>query len=77
MEQIIPSGTPESELPPQSSIAARFFNIIASPGEVYSEIKNSPPNFWNWLWPVIIYVLIGSVCTPHGFLAGKYFAPNS
>jgi len=63
MEQITPSGSPDSELSPKSSIAARFFNIMASPGEVYAEIKNSPPNFWNWLWPVIIYVLIGSICT--------------
>ncbi|MDB6039614.1 MAG: hypothetical protein JWM99_3455 [Verrucomicrobiales bacterium] len=61
----------ENPIPPESatletrktSIAARFFNVIASPSEVYEEIREAQPNFWNWLWPVIIYGLIGSIFT--------------
>lgn len=63
MDNITPNEPIELEAAPKSSIAARFFNVIASPGEVYQEMRDSPPNFWNWLWPVIIYILIGSVFT--------------
>jgi hypothetical protein len=61
MENNSPTETVDSGAPPKTSIAARFFNVIASPGEVYEEIRETEPNFWNWLWPVIIYVLVGSV----------------
>jgi hypothetical protein len=63
MENYTPTETSDSETYPQSSIAARFFNVIASPGEVYEELSHSQPNFWNWLWPVIIYILAGSIFT--------------
>jgi hypothetical protein len=62
MENAIPPE-PSAIEPRKTSIAARFFNVIASPSEVYEEIQESQPNFWNWLWPVIIYGLIGSIFT--------------
>ncbi len=49
--------------PPPSSIWARMFNVFAAPGEVFAEVKSSPPCTANWLLPAILSVVIGLIGT--------------
>ena len=50
-------STPPEQTPAQSSLFGRLFNIFAAPGEVYAEVKTSPPCTANWLTPVLVFVL--------------------
>ena len=60
MEQIPPVPT----LPaPASSLAARLTNIFVSPGDVFEEVKVSPPTANNWLVPVLLLAVIGVIST--------------
>ncbi len=56
--------SPSSELDatsPKTSLAARMFNVFASPGEVFAEIKASERSFANWLAPVILASLLAII----------------
>jgi hypothetical protein len=61
-----PDLTPPSEnIPVESTtLASRLFNIYATPGDVFEEVKHSKPSLGNWLVPVILASLVGviSVC---------------
>ena len=50
-----PLGTPA----PTTSLAGRLLDIFAAPGEVFEEVKASPPSVANWLVPVFISAIIG------------------
>jgi len=66
METTAPIPEPQAAVPqtPATSLAGKLFNVIAAPGEVFSEITTVPARAVNWLVPVLIYAVIGmiSVC---------------
>ncbi len=43
------------------SLMARLMNVFASPGEVFEDIKTSPPATSNWFVPALIFALVGIV----------------
>lgn len=45
----------------ESSIASRLFDVIAAPGEVFSEVRDSPYRHGNWLWPGLLLAVVGIV----------------
>ena len=45
---------PEAVPPEPSSLMDRLTNVIASPGEVFSEVKNSKVRASNWLVPLLL-----------------------
>ena len=44
------------------SLAARMVNIFAAPGDVFEDIKDSPPSTANWLVPAVVLVVVGWIC---------------
>jgi hypothetical protein len=44
-----------------TSLAARLFNVFATPGDVFEEVKNSQPSVGNWLAPVLLATLVGVI----------------
>jgi hypothetical protein len=46
---------------PQSSLMGRLANVYAAPGEVFDQVKASPPSTANWLAPALIFILVGWV----------------
>jgi hypothetical protein len=44
---------------PQSSLMGRLANVYAAPGEVFDQVKASPPSTANWLAPVLIFIVVG------------------
>jgi hypothetical protein len=48
------STTPDAPPSEPSSLTDRLTNVIASPGEVFSEVKNSPVRASNWLVPLLL-----------------------
>jgi hypothetical protein len=49
-----PNPSSESIPPESSSLADRLANVIAAPGEVFAEIKNTPARVSNWLVPLTL-----------------------
>jgi hypothetical protein len=47
--------------PGSSSLAGRLANVFVAPGEVFEELKTSPPRAANWLVPVLLACLVGVV----------------
>jgi len=39
----------------------RLANVYAAPGEVFDQVKASPPSTANWLTPVLIFIVVGWV----------------
>lgn len=66
METTAPIPEPQAAVPqpPATSLAGKLFNVIAAPGEVFTEITATPARAANWLVPALIYAVIGviSVC---------------
>ena len=60
METVPTIPAPEST-PPQTGIGSRLLNVFAAPGEVFEEVKNSPPSTANWLVPALIYIAVGVI----------------
>lgn len=54
-----PPSEPAPAAAPRSSLAARLLNVFATPGEVFEEVKTSPPTASNWLVPALIGAAIG------------------
>jgi hypothetical protein len=46
---------------PTTSLAARMFNVLAAPGDVFDEVKNSRPSTANWLAPVLLALVVGII----------------
>ncbi len=40
------------------SLIARMANVFAAPGEVFEQVKASPPSHANWLAPVLLLIVI-------------------
>ena len=47
--------------PAPTSVWSRIVNIFATPGEVFEEVKSSPPTTGNWLAPALLLSLAGIV----------------
>jgi len=43
------------------SLGGRLFNMLATPGEVFEDIRLRPPSVANWLVPALIAIVIGWV----------------
>jgi hypothetical protein len=52
---------PELAPPPRTSLLARLLNVFATPGAVFDEVKASPALVFNWLIPMLLAAVIGSV----------------
>src|SRR5271169_5740248 len=46
-----------SNAPASSSLVAKLFDMLASPGEVFDEVIAAPPRFVNWLVPTVLVAL--------------------
>lgn len=56
--------TPEAPLQPApevqtTSLLSRLFNVFATPGDVFQEVKASPACTANWVVPAILVMLVG------------------
>jgi hypothetical protein len=60
IQQPISGGQP---VVPRMSLAARLTNIYVAPGEVFAEVKDSPPTPANWVVPMIIAMVAGIIYT--------------
>ncbi len=40
------------------SLAARLFNVFATPGDVFHEVKDARPSTMNWLLPALILIVV-------------------
>jgi hypothetical protein len=53
--------SPEAPPPPAMSLAARLLNVFAIPGEVFEVVKASRVCMGNWLLPVLLSAVVGTV----------------
>jgi hypothetical protein len=56
MESMPP--TPELPPAPTTSLAGRLTNVLAAPGDVFSELKTAAPSVANWLAPAILFMVL-------------------
>jgi hypothetical protein len=59
--QPIPESQPAEPRPPATSLAGRLLNVFAAPGDVFAGIKAAPSSVANWLVPVLIFAVIGTI----------------
>lgn len=52
-----PPGAPLEPLAP-SSLGNRLVNVFAAPGDLFEEVKASPPSTANWLTPALLLILV-------------------
>lgn len=58
------STSPTQEtLAPSTSLLARLTNVFVAPGEVFDEVKSSPPRPANWVAPLVTAMLVGIIYT--------------
>jgi hypothetical protein len=55
----VPQTLPEEPQAPPTSLTGRLFNVFATPGEVFDEVKRAPVVSANWLVPAILFILVG------------------
>jgi len=61
MEPALPPLPADRSVTPTSSLGARLLNVYATPGEVFEEVRQSPPSAANWLVPVLLSCLISVI----------------
>jgi Yip1 domain len=62
MDQLSPSAPPAATPPRmESSLLSRLLNVFVSPGEVFDEVKAGPPKASNWIVPLVLAILVGTV----------------
>jgi Yip1 domain len=62
MEQINSIPEPPAEISkPAMSLTARMFNVFTEPGEVFEFVRNSKPSAANWLVPILLSAVIGTL----------------
>lgn len=54
---------PLEDVPEPTSVGAKLFNVIATPGDVYEELRQSKPRVANWLIPLLLLMVSNSVFT--------------
>ena len=57
----IPESQAVTSQTPATSLAAKLFNVIAAPSEVFTEISALPARAATWLVPVLIYAIVGVI----------------
>lgn len=55
----VPDDTPPGVTGLFSTLRARLFNVFATPGEVFDEVRLSPSCTANWIVPAALFVLVG------------------
>ena len=58
---LIKEGHPPGPELPRMSLAAKLLNVFAVPGEVFNDVKRTPPMLSNWLVPALLGALVGAV----------------
>lgn len=63
MEQSHTTPELQPEIPPAPgmSLSGRLFNVFATPGDVFQEVKTARPSAANWVVPALILILVGWV----------------
>lgn len=61
METPDSNPTPDNPSLGSTSLAARLFNVFATPGDVFEEVKSGKPSLGNWLAPVLLASLVGII----------------
>jgi Yip1 domain len=61
MDEAQQPGTGEQPVATRTSLAARLTNVFVAPGEVFAEVKYSPPTPANWVVPLIITMVAGII----------------
>jgi len=59
--QPIPELSSETPKTPVMSLGGRLLNVFATPGDVFDDVKATPPSTANWLIPGIILIAISWV----------------
>lgn len=55
-------GGPTDAAPPEpTSLWARMFNVLVSPGEAFEEVATSPPRTANWVVPTLLCAVVSAV----------------
>ena len=47
---------------PMMSLGSRLTNVFVAPGEVFDELAKTPPRASNWVVPLVIAAVVGSIC---------------
>jgi hypothetical protein len=53
-----PELAPDQPRQPMTSLVGRLFNVFATPGEVFEEVKAIGPRVSHWLVPGLLFVLV-------------------
>jgi hypothetical protein len=61
MEESLQSAQPGPPSPASVSLGSRLVNVLATPGDVFEEVKTSKPCVKNWLVPALISSLFGII----------------
>ena len=61
MDEIQQPVSGEQPVVPRTSLATRLTNIFVAPGEVFAEVKDSPPTPANWVVPMLILILATAI----------------
>jgi hypothetical protein len=61
MDETQRPGPGEQPAAPRMPLGARLTNIFVAPGEVFEEIKDSPPAPANWVVPMVISMVAGII----------------
>jgi Yip1-like protein len=58
---LIQDPVPAPQRPPRMSLAARLLNMFAIPGQVFNDVRISPPTVSNWLVPALMGAIVGAL----------------
>ena len=61
MEESVRSAHSDSRLPGSGSLGSRLLNVLATPGDVFAEVKASTASAKNWLIPALISSFMGVI----------------
>jgi hypothetical protein len=59
--QLTPELQPEAPVPPTFSLSGRLFNVFATPGDVFQEVKTARVSAANWVVPALILIVVSWV----------------
>jgi hypothetical protein len=45
------------------SLGARLMNVVATPGEVFEQVRDNPPDHANWWLPLVLFAVLGIIST--------------
>ena len=59
----IQEPAPETPSTPGMSLGGRLFNVFATPGDVFQEVKTAKDSAANWLVPALILIVVSWACS--------------